>query len=258
MLRVPGIAVYESPAFYGLCDELELLVWQDFMFANLDYPEQDDTFMAAVEPEARQILDELGGRPCLAVLCGGSEVAQQVAMMGLDPKLGERPLYGELLPSLIAGAGVDVPYVPSTPWGEELPFRPDRGVANYDGVGAYLRPLEDARRADVRFAGECLAFANVPDDSALAALGAGRGRDGAVLIDEASEALQLSPHSYLRRNVETLPAGSPTSASGSRTGRGPPFPDTPLPTMRSEWGPATRAGSRCHRRPARFPSRPPR
>lgn len=170
MLRVPGIAAYESPAFHDLCDELGILVWQDFMFANLDYPEHDGDFMAAVEAEATAVLAQLGGRPSLAVLCGGSEVAQQVAMMGLDPTLAEGPLFGELLPRLVAEARVDAPYVPSTPWGGDLPFRPDRGVANYYGVGAYRRPLEDARRAGVRFAAECLAFANVPDDDALEAL----------------------------------------------------------------------------------------
>ena len=51
MLRVPGIGCYESERFHELCDELGLLVWQDFMFANLDYPEQDPDFMAAVQRE---------------------------------------------------------------------------------------------------------------------------------------------------------------------------------------------------------------
>ncbi len=175
MLRVPGIACYESEDFYDLCDELGILVWQDFMFANLDYPERDPDFMTSVAREVRQVLGGLAGRPSLAVLCGGSEVAQQVAMLGLDPQLANGPLYGELLPSLIAQAGIDAPYVPSAPWGGDLPFRPGRGVANYYGVGAYLRPLEDARRCEVRFAAECLAFANVPDEPALDAIPAPGG-----------------------------------------------------------------------------------
>lgn len=171
MLRVPGIGAYESEEFYDHCDELGIMVWQDFMFANLDYPEQDPEFMATVEREARQVLAGLAARPSLTVLCGGSEVAQQVAMLGLDPKLASGPLYGELLPSLVAEAEVQAPYVPSTPWGGDLPFRPGSGIANYYGVGAYLRPLEDARRAEVRFAAESLAFANVPDEEAVARLG---------------------------------------------------------------------------------------
>jgi len=175
MVRVPGIAGYESPTFYDLCDELGILVWQDFMLANLDYPETDEQFMATIESEARELLEELGGRPSLAVVCGSSEVAQQVAMLGLDPKLADGPLYGELLPRLVQEAAVSAPYIPSTPWGGELPFRPDRGVANYYGVGAYRRPLADARMAQVKFAAECLALANVPDDAALQSLAARGG-----------------------------------------------------------------------------------
>jgi beta-mannosidase len=130
--------------------------------------------MAVVELEAGDILDRVAGRPSLAVLCGGSEVAQQVAMMGLDPGLADGPLYRELLPRLVRHAETDAPYVPSTPWGGDLPFRTDRGVANYYGVGAYRRSLEDARRAGVRFAAECLAFANVPDEPAAATTGVPR------------------------------------------------------------------------------------
>ena len=167
ILRIPGTSAYEGEAFHDLCDELGMLLWQDFMFANLDYPIGDEAFRATVTGEAEQVLDGLAGRPSLAVLCGNSEVEQQVAMLGLDPSLGRGELFGELLRSLVRESGADAVYVPSAPCGGELPFRTGRGVSNYYGVGGYRRPLEDARRAEVRFASECLAFSNVPDEEAL-------------------------------------------------------------------------------------------
>lgn len=163
IIRVAGTTVYESSRFHDLCDELGLLVWQDLMFANMDYPVSDPAFRGLVEAEIRQALEEVAGRPSLAVVCGNSEVEQQVGMLGLDPTLARGELFGALIPALMLDADMDAVYVPSAPTGGEQPFRTDRGVANYFGVGAYLRPLEDARRASVRFASECLAFANVPD-----------------------------------------------------------------------------------------------
>jgi beta-mannosidase len=171
MLRLPGTGAYETSAFHDLCDELGILVWQDFMFANLDYPTSEPDFLAAVERECAAVLEQLGGRPSLAVLCGNSEIEQQVAMLGLDPSLGRGEWFGALLPALVERSGVDSAYIPSAPCGGDLPFRPDRGVAHYYGVGGYRRPLDDARRAGVRFAAECLAFSNVPDDAALEQLG---------------------------------------------------------------------------------------
>ncbi len=84
-------------------------------------------------------------------------------MLGLDPFLGRGFFFAEELPRIAHRFCPGVPYIPSAPYGGDLPFRTNRGVANYFGVGAYLRPLEDARRAEVRFASECLAFANVPE-----------------------------------------------------------------------------------------------
>ena len=168
MVRIPGIGVPETAAFHDACDLLGLMVWQDFSFANLDYPIEDGVFRATVEDEARALLAQVAGRPSLAVLCGNSEVEQQAAMFGVDPALGRGELFGVLLPQLARAAGADVPYVPSAPCGGAMPFHPRTGVANYFGVGGYRRPLSDVRAAGVRFASECLAFANLPDDDTVA------------------------------------------------------------------------------------------
>ena len=167
MLRVGGTMVYEDQAFYDACDELGILVWQDFMLANMDYPVADPAFSSSVRQEATQLLQRLDTSPALAVVCGGSEVEQQAAMMGLPREQWTSPLFAELLPQVVSERRPDVAYVPSTPTGGALPFHTDTGIAHYFGVGAYLRPLEDARRSGVRFAAECLAFANVPCDETL-------------------------------------------------------------------------------------------
>jgi beta-mannosidase len=162
MLRLPGTGAYETGAFHDLCDELGILLWQDFMFANLDYPLADERFRESVTREAADVLAALGARPSLAVLCGNSEVEQQATMMGIDASLARGELFGELLPELVRASGVDALYIPSAPYGGDLPFRPGQGIGTYYAVGCYRLPLEDVRRAGVRFAAECLAFSHVP------------------------------------------------------------------------------------------------
>ena len=163
MVRVGGTMVYEADAFYALCDELGIMVWQDFMFANFDYPVADTAFAASVKREATQFLDRTQCSPSITVLCGGSEVAQQASMLGLPADAWTGPLFAEWLPTLCTQLRPDVPYVANSPCGGDLPFIANAGVTHYYGVGAYLRPLNDARRTAVKFASECLAFANVPE-----------------------------------------------------------------------------------------------
>ena len=167
MVRVGGTMVYENDAFYDACDELGILVWQDFMFANMDYPEDDAAFAASVDAEGKQQMMRLQARPSLAVLCGNSEGEQQAAMFGAGRERWSPRLFHETLASLAGTSGVDVPYWPSSAHGGDFPHQGNVGTTSYYGVGAYLRPLTDARRAEVRFASECLAFANVPEPRAL-------------------------------------------------------------------------------------------
>jgi beta-mannosidase len=167
MIRIGGTMAYETPEFFRLCDELGLLVWQDFMFANFDYPKNDKAFNAHVEAEVSQFLSRTRLSPSLAVLCGGSEIHQQAAMMGLPEQFWKSPIVEEIIPPLVQSLRPDVPYVVNSPSGGPMPFSPNAEVTHYYGVGAYMRPLADARRADVRFAAESLAFAHVPQARTL-------------------------------------------------------------------------------------------
>lgn len=167
MIRVGGTMAYETPEFFTLCDELGIMVWQDAMLANFDYPAKDEAFREHLTTEISQFLEANALSPSLAVFCGGSEMYQQGAMLGLPEQIWKGPLTEEILPELVKTKRPDVAYVANSPSGGALPFFPNAGVGHYYGVGAYCRPLEDARRADVRFAAECLAFANIPEQETL-------------------------------------------------------------------------------------------
>lgn len=174
VVRVGGTGVYPSDDFLAACDELGILVWQDFMFANMDYPVGDPAFRAEVQAEAEAQLRRLSRHACIAVYCGGSEVSQQVAMLGMPREAWSSALFDELLPAAVAEHHPGVPYVPNSPCGGDLPFAVGSGVAHYFGVGAYRRPLSDVRASRVPFTSECLAFAHVPeDDTAAQAMGGG-------------------------------------------------------------------------------------
>ena len=170
MLRVGGTMVYESTDFYALCDELGILVWQDFMFANMDYPVQDELFRAEIENEVQHQLNRLQRHVSIAAYCGGSEIAQQAAMLGLPADEWSNDFFAESVPQHCSQWHPEIPYFPSTPWGGALPFHVGTGISHYYGVGAYRRPLEDAKTARVKFTTECLGFSNVPDMETIALL----------------------------------------------------------------------------------------
>lgn len=170
MVRVGGTMVYETDDFYEACDELGLMVWQDFMFANMDYPVEDDSFSASVVEEATQQIHRLSRHPSVVCYCGGSEVEQQAAMFGAPKEVWTNEFFSGQLPAMVSEIA-GVPYWPSTPTGGALPFHVGEGLGHYYGVGAYRRPLEDARLSAVKFSPECLGFSNVPDAESLRVLG---------------------------------------------------------------------------------------
>lgn len=162
MVRCTGTMVYEDDAFFDACSRAGILVWQDVMFTTVDPPE-DDGVRDAVIDEVQHLLRSTFHHPSFAVLSGGSETHQQPTMLGLTADESPLDLQDNVIAAVVAQERPDVPYIPSTPHGGALATHVGSGVAHYFGVGGYLQPLSDLRRADVGFAAESLAFAVPPE-----------------------------------------------------------------------------------------------
>jgi beta-mannosidase len=71
-IRVWGGGIYEPDVFYNVCDELGIMVWQDFMYVCAGYPE-DDWFLQEAKREAEETVLRLRGHPCILLWCGNNE-----------------------------------------------------------------------------------------------------------------------------------------------------------------------------------------
>ncbi|MCF8207730.1 MAG: hypothetical protein K9J82_21785 [Methylotenera sp.] len=133
MLRIWGGGIYEHEAFYDGCDELGLLVWQDFMFACGLYPANAD-FQASVRAEAEAAVKRLRHHACLALWCGNNEdymLAESVGLAGPGvpaDRFEARALYEGLLPAVCAALDPDRPYWPGSP------FTPGDGARSSDAT----------------------------------------------------------------------------------------------------------------------------
>ncbi|WP_413452919.1 glycoside hydrolase family 2 protein [Georgenia phoenicis] len=120
LVRVWGGGIYESRDFYELCDELGLLVWQDFLFACAGYPE-DEPFVSEIAAEARDNVVRLAPHPSLVVWNGNNENLWLWDPADPDnPNTGElswgEGYYLELLPRIVAELDPSRPYTAGSPW----------------------------------------------------------------------------------------------------------------------------------------------
>ncbi len=120
ILRVWGGGFYENEIFYELCDELGLMVWQDFMFACASYPEHD-SFIENVKEEILQNVNTLQHHACLAIWCGNNEnewIWYRENGTSCKNMPGYR-IYHEVIPGLIKQLDPLRPYWPSSPFGND-------------------------------------------------------------------------------------------------------------------------------------------
>lgn len=162
MVRVWGGGIYESEDFYDLCDELGLLVWQDFMFACTLYP-GDPEFIASSRDEAEYQVKRLRHRACLALWCGNNEVWGINAHELLDPKKRRlrddyERLFHRALPAVVKAHGGPTPYWPSSPWRGDPdtghPAGEARGDTHFWDVWHGRNPVKDYEKWSFRFASE--------------------------------------------------------------------------------------------------------
>ena len=118
MIRIWGGGVYERDILYELCDELGLMIWQDFMFACGSYPEHEE-FIENVKIEIIQNVERLQHHPSLALWCGNNE-CEWLWYQNRDKDITKLPghkIYHNLIPNLLKEADPMRPYWPSSPFG---------------------------------------------------------------------------------------------------------------------------------------------
>ena len=73
MLRVWGGGIYEHDYFFDLCDSLGLMVWMDFNFSTMLYPDSP-WMLESIKEEAVQNVRRIAQHPCVVLWCGNNEV----------------------------------------------------------------------------------------------------------------------------------------------------------------------------------------
>ncbi len=121
MLRVWGGGTYESDEFYERCDELGIMVWQDFMYACAMYPDDDPVFMENARREAEEAVLRLRSHPSIVLWCGENECQDTWAGGYEWYKKAERHfgarIYEDLLPDVVGRLSPDIPWWPGSPFG---------------------------------------------------------------------------------------------------------------------------------------------
>lgn len=73
MFRIWGGAGLAKPDFYELCDEMGIMVWQEFMLACNNY-EGTEHYLDVLQREATSIIKQLRSHACITLWCGGNEL----------------------------------------------------------------------------------------------------------------------------------------------------------------------------------------
>ena len=177
MVREWGGGYYESDDFYDTCDELGIMVWQEFMFGG-DMVPGDVSFQENVRQEAVDQIKRLRDHPSIVIWCGNNEVETSWYHWGDRQEFKESIplqsrdrvwqdyviLFADILKSAVTQYGDPVPYWPSSPSAnfEEVPDNQHNGDLHYWAVWHAQAPASDYTLQFPRFMSE-FGFQSFPE-----------------------------------------------------------------------------------------------
>ena len=150
-IRVWGGGYYPDDYFYDICDELGLLVWQDFMFACAVY-NLTDAFEETITAEFLDNIRRLRSHPSLALWCGNNEMEQFAGsgmwIRAMRQKSDYIKMFQYIIPKVLKAEDPQAFYWPSSPssGGDfDEPGDPSRGDVHDWDVWHGLKPFTDYR-----------------------------------------------------------------------------------------------------------------
>ncbi len=159
-IRVWGGGYYPEDYFFDICDELGLIVWQDFMYACASY-ELDDAFEANIIQETIDNVRRIRHHACLGLWCGNNEMETQTLDGAWKPSAKQRydyiKLYEYIIPKILKEEDPAAFYWPSSPSSGgnfDNPWDENRGDAHYWGVWHGDRPFTEYRKYRFRYVSE--------------------------------------------------------------------------------------------------------
>ena len=159
-VRVWGGGYYPEDWFYDICDELGLMVWQDFMFACAVY-DLTPEFEANIRAEFVDNIKRLRHHPSLGLWCGNNEMEQFVSEGNWVSKPSEVRdylfMYERVIPEVLKQYDPDTFYWPASPSSGgsfDDPRDPNRGDVHYWDVWHGNKPFSDYRNYFFRYASE--------------------------------------------------------------------------------------------------------
>lgn len=170
-IRVWGGGYYPDDAFYDICDELGLLVWQDLMYACAFYDLTPD-FERSICAETHQNVARLRHHASLALICGNNEM--EMFMAGANSALINHrtwefvPTYPHhitdyvkmfeyILPAIVKETAPQTywwPASPSSGGNFDAPNDENRGDNHYWDVWHGEKPFTEYRKFFFRYASE--------------------------------------------------------------------------------------------------------